>query len=150
MMSQSLKHSALAWALILTQFALSVFGHGGIVICHDNDGPSHIELVRCTTSSGDTADTCGQSRVNQNDAEVGLCTGSLCVDEVISFTSTLNARRGMANKSIIDFLPTAPPSILLSLLPLDSTELTRQGTELEDACYLKKLHCALRTTVMVI
>ena len=149
-MSTTLKHSVLAWALIVTQLAFCVIGQGRVVVCHDEGGPSHIEFVHGDQSSSVSQDNCGQAPLSQDGVAQSICTGSPCVDETISFTSTINTRRMKVIDSLTDVFPNAPPLPITLVHPLDSVKLFGQGTNFETALCLIELQCSIRTTVLVI
>jgi len=150
-MSQFLKHSALAWVLIVTQLSFSVFGPGQVVVCHDEDGPSHIELIHSDSSPDLVAENCGQVSTELDRVAASLCAGSPCVDEAISFTTTINNRRGIVDGSFTDLILTGVPLSLVCVLSQDSTmEQLGQDTGHEVACRLLGLQSSLRTTVLVL
>ncbi|MBL4699275.1 MAG: hypothetical protein JKX70_10625 [Phycisphaerales bacterium] len=149
-MSTTLKHSALAWVLIVTQLAFCVVGQGRVVVCHDESGPSHIEFIHGDRSSSISQDNCGQAPLSQDGVAQSICTGSPCVDEAISFAFTVNSRRMTAIDSLTDLFPNTPPLLIADIHRPDSIELFGQCTDFETAFCLIELQCSIRTTVLVL
>jgi hypothetical protein len=149
-MSITLKHSGLAWVLIVTQLAFCVVGQGRVVVCHDEGGPSHIEFIHTDRSSSVSQDNCGQAPLSQDGVAQSVCTGSPCVDEAISFTFTVNSRRMTTINSLTDLFPNAPPLVTVDVHHPDSMILIESGTDFETAFCLIELQCSIRTTVLVL
>ncbi|MBL4590963.1 MAG: hypothetical protein JKY96_03280 [Phycisphaerales bacterium] len=149
-MSITLKHSALAWVLIVTQLGFCVAGQGLIVLCHDEGGSSHIELARSNQWSNASQDNCGQASIAQDGVAQSVCTSLPCVDEEIGITFTVNSRRTTAIDSLTDLFPNAPPLLTVDVHHPDSMVLIESGTDFEVARCLIELQCSIRTTILVL
>lgn len=142
--------SAMVWTLILSQMAFGVLGHGLVVVCHDDDGSSHIELIHDDESSGLAHDICGQTTIGQVAADSSLCTGTSCVDEFYGLTFTFNSRRSIGHGSLSGVVPTGSSAIVSWMILPDSSDLFEEDSDLEDACVLKELQRLIRTNVLVL
>ena len=83
------KHSIVSLALVFAQLAVIVLGHGRVVVCHDENGSSHIELVGEDVCSNSDSQSCEQPVFQQDDGRTGTCSGSNCIDEIYSLESVL-------------------------------------------------------------
>ncbi len=149
-MNQVFKHSALVWALIVTQMAFSVIGHGRVVVCHDDGGPSHIKLIQSSTQAGFTDDLSCVTAVGQTSSDSSSCTGTICVDEVLSLTFTFNTRRDMNLDTLSGLVPTGPPAVVAWMTPPETMDRHGKSTAHEIACVLGELQSLIRTTVLVL
>ncbi len=124
-MRRTQKQLAMACLLIAAQLCVVVFGHGRVVICRDDGGPTHIELVRqesCSVRDGVAWDRVAGSF----DEALGggsswvQCTIS-CVDEVFGLTYTLaSARRAIQGGADDGFEPTSTIALLSMSMTRDS------------------------------
>ena len=145
--------SWLAWVLIVTQMTFGAFGYGRVIVCNDDEGQSHVELALATSLSRlvDTTAVhkgCDQLVSKLVDTNSTHCTSTQCVDEVLSFTFTINTPRKIGCGSLLDVVPTGPPAILdwpnseptpIAWIPCD---------DLNDAFALLGLRRSVRSTVM--
>lgn len=118
------------------------------MVCHDDGGPSHIEFIHSEQSV--SQDNCGQVPLSQDGFVQSICTGLPCIDELVSFTSTVNSRRITTLDSLTDLFPHAPPLVTVDVHHPDSMLLIESDTDFETVFCLIELQCSIRTTVLVI
>jgi len=121
------KQLAMTCLLIAAQLCVIVFGHGRVVICRDDGGPTHIELVRQESCS--VRDDAAWDRVAGSfdeafgealgEASWVQCTIS-CVDEVFGLTYTLASARRAIQGGADGFEPTSTIAMLSMLMTRDS------------------------------
>jgi len=88
-MNTTLKNSALAWALIFAQLFVITLSQGRMVVCHQANGSSHIELVNDILSDLSGIDSAEhQFSISQNSA-FSSCSDGPCVDELFTAAITV-------------------------------------------------------------
>lgn len=145
--------SWLAWVLISVQMTFGAFGYGRVIVCNDQDGPSHIELVHGESLShanenGSVAKGCGQVTSPNAIVVSTHCSGTSCDDQVLSFAYTIITPRKIGCGSLMDIVPTGPPAIYdwPSLEPIAIAWVPCD--DLDDASVLLGLRRSVRSTVL--
>tara|TARA_R110002073_G_scaffold118918_1_gene258667 strand:+ start:577048 stop:577488 length:441 start_codon:yes stop_codon:yes gene_type:complete len=91
MISNRLKNR-LTWAIILAQVFVLVIGHGRVVLCHDDTGTSHIELVKSDSCSSVERNECSNVTESQHSSISPSCSGTTCEDELFLIQGMLAAK----------------------------------------------------------
>ena len=136
--------------MIFAQLTLGVFGHGRVVVCREDGGQSHIELIHDDDSAIGSDDHCARSSTKSATLQSGICSGTPCVDELLSFTFLAPARRNTSLESGNHWIPgDLPTAIALAIEPwtvcppLDSTCADREHLDTGNLC-------AIRTLVLIL
>jgi len=96
-MNAPIRHTVFAWLLIIAQMMVIVVGHGRVVVCHDDNGSTHIELVSEGSCGSDADDGCDQVVNQTSNALASVCSQTPCVDELYGHVVPLsNVRRAGA------------------------------------------------------
>lgn len=144
--------SWIAWALICAQALVLVFGHGRVVVCHDEGGTSHIELVDEESCSTQATEGCSQPVATQGKAQqiTTLCSDTSCVDEPLGITATISNTRKMNNGEHQSSLP--PPSLAIVTWLLLQDPMVRQLScdDFDDQHAIYGLHQSNSSTVLIL
>lgn len=144
--------SWIAWALICTQSIVLVLGHGRVVVCHDEGGSSHIEIVDEDSCSTQATEGCNQSVTSQGEAQqiTTLCSDTSCVDEPLGITATLSNTRMTSDEEHQGAMP--PPSLaVVTWLHLqDPMERQLSREDFDDRHAIDGFHQLNRSTVLVL
>lgn len=149
-MSNGYKHLLLAWALIAAQLFVVVIGHGRIVICHDEGGSTHIELVGEDSCSVNDATSCGLGDELNNSSTQRLCAETSCEDELYGLTYTLAGSRRIGQRASADFAATNSFVLMSPLISTSPTVATNQAFGVFDSIALRECRLAHRATVLIL
>ena len=148
------KQPWLVWLLIFAQMTLGTLGYGRVILCNDQSGRSHIQIVRSSSHASHTAQPdhftsrCQQPAHQASNASARHCTNSRCVDEALSFPCAINPHRTTGCKGLASIVPTEVPAIPVSSHPdlMPTARLSRCASD--EKAVLHELHCAVRSTVL--
>ncbi len=149
-MSNGYKQLVLAWALIAAQLFVVVIGHGRIMICHDEGGSTHVELIGEDSCGVNDAAPCGLGDDPDSLSTQRLCAETSCEDELYGLTYTLSSSRRIGQRVSTDFVPTNVIATLSSSMDTDSLIAMGQSTGLIDSVARSGCRLAIRTTVLVL
>lgn len=151
-MSLNKSSSRIAWALICAQTLVLVLGHGRIVVCHDEGGTSHIEIVDEDSCSTLVTDGCSQSATSQSEIQQiqSLCSDTSCVDEPLGILATMSNTRATIDGEQQVALP--PPSLAIVdwLLLQSPAEPQITLSDFDDRYAISGLQISNRSTVLVL
>ncbi len=147
-MSKAINHSVLAWVLIMTQLVVGVLGHGRVVVCIENDGSSHIELVGEVSSSSTEDDHCGVSVGGLADGVSSVCSEMPCDDELLELAYTLSNTRRSGHLAPTALMSSPMAVHTDEVLTFATNDAVTVRTSLEDAFLFKEQRCSLRATVL--
>ena len=144
--------SWIAWVLICTQSLLLVLGHGRIVVCHEVDGTSHIEIVDEDSCSTLVTDGCSQPVDAQDEIQrvSSLCSETSCTDVPLGITATISNARLMSGGEQQGILPSPSLAIVDWLVLQDPIEKLDSTTEFDDQHAIAGFHRSNRSTVLVL
>lgn len=144
--------SWIAWALICAQTLVFVLGHGRVVVCHDEGGTSHIEIVDEDSCSTLVTDGCSQSVASQVEIQQiqSLCSDTSCVDEPLGILATTSNTRATIDGEQQEALP--PPSLAIVDWLLLQSPVERQmiRSDFDDRYAISGFQISNRSTVLVL
>lgn len=151
-MSLSKSSTWIAWVLIFAQSLLLVLGHGRIVVCHEDDGTSHIEIVDENSCSTLVTDGCSQPVDSQNEIQQisSSCSDTSCTDVPLGITATISNARMPSSGEQQGILP--PPSLAIVdwLVLQDPMEKPDCTIDFDDRHAIASLHRSNRSTILVL
>lgn len=144
--------SWIAWALICTQSLLLVLGHGRIVVCHEDGGTSHVEIVGEDSCSILVTDGCSQPVASQDEIQQisSPCSDTSCTDVPLGITATISNARMTSSGEQQGILP--PPSLAIVdwLVLQDPMEKPDCTIDFDDQHAIAGLHRSNRSTILVL
>lgn len=142
----------LTWVLICAQSLVLVLGHGRVVVCHDEGGSTHIEIVDEESCSTRVDEGCGDSVAAQGATSLvsTLCSDTSCVDEPLGITATLSNTRIAGDIELQGALPSPSLAVVAWLLQQDPMERVVGSAEFDDQHAISGFHLSNRSTVLVL
>lgn len=146
-MSSNRLKNRLTWAIIFAQVFILVIGHGRVVLCHDDAGTSHIELVKSDSCSSIERTDCSNIAESQHRSTSPSCSGTTCDDELFLIQGVLASKWDFHFDTDQVEHSYAADCQSPSLMQSDSIVV---GASLDDVCLLIALHESIRSTVLVL
>lgn len=136
--------------IIIAQLLVLVIGHGHVVVCYDESGSSHIELVNEESCKAGQVDPCSQSIDTNDHIQWSHCSSSSCVDELFEVLVTLRSDRKSDLGVATDFQPHLPMNVIAGLELVESSRAIDCALVFEDEHELALRHRSIRTSVLVL
>ncbi len=111
-MKALIQHSVFAWLLIIAQTMVIVVGHGRVVVCYDDNGSTHIELVSEGSCGGDVDDGCDLVVNESSNALASVCSQMPCVDELYGQVVSLSNVCRADALAHVSWVPICEPTVL--------------------------------------
>ena len=138
-----------AWAIIVAQLLVLVVGHGRIVVCFDEKGSSHIELVTEESCLAGADDAYSQSAYGIWDTQMGAGSSTSCVDELVGLPATFTGTRYVFVGAETG-LYLEPAIGVESWLVSVGVAVEVAGVDFGAYGFLSELRRSIRTTVLVL
>ena len=142
----------LSWTIIFAQMFVLVLGPSRVVICYDDGGSSHIELVDDNSCITQDDRSCDQPVATQGVSQqvTSLCSDTSCVDKPLGLLATLTNTRSESYGQQHGVVP--PPSLaivqwLILQDPMDKLDYT---IDFDDRYAIASFHQSKRSTVLVL
>jgi hypothetical protein len=143
------KTSWITWAILFAQTFVLVLGHGRIVVCHDEGGTSHIEIVDEDSCSILVPDGCRQTADSSDESRQvsPLCSDSSCFDEPLGIPATLSGVRIANGGEQQGVLP--PPSLAVVDWLVLQDPMERQ-IDFDDAHAIAGFHRSIGSVILLL
>src|SRR5690606_28474379 len=138
------------WTVLLAQTLVLVLGHGRVVVCHDENGSSHIELVNEDACKLSIEEPCAQDVKLSDAKQWNQCSGAECVDELFEVSGTLRSARESDLGASFEFQSSLLLSTITVLALVEAPETVLDTLDLDDKHALDLRHRSIRTTILVL
>tara|TARA_R110002096_G_scaffold344921_7_gene538193 strand:- start:155153 stop:155650 length:498 start_codon:yes stop_codon:yes gene_type:complete len=141
----------MTWVLIAAQACVLAVGYGRVVMCYDDNGTSHIEIVDEKSCSPRVDEGCTQPVSTQTDVQTLTdCSEFACVDEPFGLLATLPVVRTTDNGKQLDVQPNPSLVIVSWLLKQNPIDAQVSSASLNDQYAMDAFHRSNRSTVLVL